>query len=100
MSMPGLPNIVELRESMRRSLRDWSKQHVGDDSNVITLMKRGRHSAQILRYAEDAKIDLIVMGTHGTSGVEHLLLGSVAEHVVRKAACPVLTVRPRQTAAA
>lgn len=47
----------------------------------------------ILEYAREAGIDLIVMGTHGRGAVAHLLIGSVAENVVRKAPCPVLTVR-------
>jgi nucleotide-binding universal stress UspA family protein len=47
---------------------------------------------EITRYAEDQDIDLIVMGTHGRSGVARLLMGSVAEKVVRNARCPVLTV--------
>jgi nucleotide-binding universal stress UspA family protein len=52
------------------------------------------HSAQtIVDYAEDQRIDLIVMGTHGRTGLAHLLMGSVAEHVVRTAPCPVMTVR-------
>jgi universal stress protein A len=54
----------------------------------------GGHSARtIVDYATDRKKDLIVMGTHGRSGVAHLLMGSVAEKVVRTAPCPVLTVR-------
>jgi nucleotide-binding universal stress UspA family protein len=48
---------------------------------------------EILRYAIDNEIDLIVMGTHGRGGVSHMLLGSIAEKVVRRAPCPVLTVR-------
>lgn len=48
---------------------------------------------EIVAYAHDAQIDLIVLGTHGRAGMAHLFLGSVAEHVVRTAACPVLTVR-------
>lgn len=48
---------------------------------------------EIVRYATDNNIDLIVMGTHGRSGMSHMLLGSVAEKVVRRAPCPVLTVR-------
>lgn len=48
----------------------------------------------IIQYAQEQDIDLIVMGTHGHSGLAHLLIGSVAERVVRKAPCPVLTVRP------
>jgi nucleotide-binding universal stress UspA family protein len=47
----------------------------------------------IAEYARANKIDLIVMGTHGRGGVQHLLMGSVAERVVRTAPCPVLTVR-------
>lgn len=49
---------------------------------------------EIIRYSKDNAIDLIVMGTHGYSGLKHLILGSVAENVVRKAPVPVLTVRP------
>ena len=53
----------------------------------------GLTAKQIAQYAADHAIDFIVMGTHGRRGVAHLLLGSVAEHVVRTASCPVLTVR-------
>jgi nucleotide-binding universal stress UspA family protein len=48
---------------------------------------------EIIRYANDEDIDLIVMGTHGRGGLARLLMGSVAEKVVRTARCPVLTVR-------
>lgn len=54
---------------------------------------RGLVAPQIVDYAANQDIDLIVIGTHGRRGVAHLLLGSVAEHVVRTAGCPVLTVR-------
>jgi nucleotide-binding universal stress UspA family protein len=47
----------------------------------------------ILRYAATEDVDLIVMGTHGRGGVSHMLLGSIAERIVRRAPCPVLTVR-------
>ena len=49
--------------------------------------------AEILLYAGEHDIDLIVMGTHGRGAVAHLIMGSVAERVVRTAPCPVLTVR-------
>jgi nucleotide-binding universal stress UspA family protein len=52
--------------------------------------------AEILDYAAKHAVDLIVMGTHGRGGVSHLLLGSIAERVVRRAPCPVLTVRQPQ----
>uniref|UniRef100_UPI0030EB9E98 universal stress protein n=1 Tax=Symmachiella dynata TaxID=2527995 RepID=UPI0030EB9E98 len=48
--------------------------------------------SEILQYAKAKDIDLIVLGTHGRTGISHLLIGSVAEKVVRKARCPVLTV--------
>jgi nucleotide-binding universal stress UspA family protein len=53
----------------------------------------GAPHAEILRYATEQEIDLIIMGTHGRGRVAHILMGGVAEHVVRKAPCPVLTVR-------
>jgi nucleotide-binding universal stress UspA family protein len=53
----------------------------------------GTPSVEIVRYAKEYEIDLIAMGTHGRSGVAHLIMGSVAEHVVRNSSCPVLTVR-------
>ena len=59
----------------------------------------GLTAKEIVKYAEQYAIDLIVMGTHGRRGVAHLLLGSVAEHVGRIAPCPVLTVRDPQNAA-
>jgi nucleotide-binding universal stress UspA family protein len=58
-----------------------------------TAIVTGLTAKEIVGYAEGNDIDLIVMGTHGRRGVAHLLLGSVAEHVVRTARCPVLTVR-------
>lgn len=54
----------------------------------------GRAADAILHQATESQADLIVMGTHGRSGLNHMLLGSVAEQVVRTAACPVLTIRP------
>lgn len=56
-------------------------------------IREGTPFYEIIQYAREADIDLIVMGTHGHSGLAHVLLGSVTEKVVRKAPCPVLTVR-------
>lgn len=60
---------------------------------VQRLLRLGEPFVEIINYARGNAIDLIVMGTHGRGPVKHLLLGSVAEKVVRKAPCPVLTVR-------
>jgi nucleotide-binding universal stress UspA family protein len=56
------------------------------------VMRIGRPYNEIVRYAKEHEMDLIVMGTHGREGVAHVLIGSVAEKVVRRAPCPVLTV--------
>ena len=60
---------------------------------VLRVSGLGGPYVEIVRYAQEREIDLIVMGTHGRGFVEHMLMGSVAEKVVRKAPCPVLTVR-------
>jgi nucleotide-binding universal stress UspA family protein len=57
------------------------------------IVKVGDPLRQVVDYARDEAVDLIVLGTHGRSGLAHLFLGSVAERVVRTAPCPVLTVR-------
>lgn len=57
------------------------------------VTKVGQPHNEIIRYAKSKKSDLIVIGTHGRGAIEHMLLGSVAEKVVRTAPCPVLTVR-------
>lgn len=73
-------------------------------NHVLTAEERDKYSAQmvtligspfleIINYAKSQNIDLIVMGTHGRGPIAHMLMGSVAEKVVRKAPCPVLTVR-------
>jgi universal stress protein A len=63
------------------------------DITVETEVLFGHGARTIAEYALERDIDLIVMGTHGRTGVAHLILGSVAERVVRIAPCPVLTVR-------
>ncbi len=57
------------------------------------VLRVGATAEQIVRYAEERDVDLIVMGTHGRTGMAHLLMGSVAEQVVRTAPCPVTLVR-------
>jgi nucleotide-binding universal stress UspA family protein len=62
-------------------------------SSVKTLLLTGSPAEEIVRFADDHSVDVIVMGTHGWTGIRHLILGSTAENVVRSARCPVLTVR-------
>jgi nucleotide-binding universal stress UspA family protein len=81
--------VEEVRERLLDRLDATEEQRFRGSRGVV----RGLIAPQIADYADSQDIDLIVMGTHGRRGVAHLLLGSVAEHVVRIARCPVLTVR-------
>jgi nucleotide-binding universal stress UspA family protein len=67
----------------------WSKEY-----GVTIAVKHGQPFVEIIRYAREHDVDLIVIGTHGRTALSHALMGSVAERVVRKAPCPTLTVRP------
>lgn len=85
--------IARLRDELGQQLslaRDEAK--TSGVTEVETRLTEGNAAREIVRTAESWKADLVVMGTHGRTGIEHLLLGSVAEKVVRKAGCPVITV--------
>ncbi|MGV3517189.1 universal stress protein [Luteitalea sp.] len=71
-----------------------------DDARITRVVATGVPHAAIIEYAESVDADLIVVGTHGYGPIKHLLLGSVAERVVRQAACPVMTVPHRSVGAA
>jgi nucleotide-binding universal stress UspA family protein len=61
------------------------------------IVQKGIPFVEIIRTARDKEVDLIVMGTHGRTGLEHILIGSVAERVIQRAPCPVLSIRlPKQ----
>ena len=64
-----------------------------DDVETERVVREGIPHAEILDYAESAAIDVVVMGTHGRTGLDHYLIGSVTERIVRNAPVPVLTVR-------
>lgn len=64
------------------------------DRRLVREIRVGHPVTEIVNYAEQKEMDLIVIGTHGRSGISHLLLGSVAEKVVRLAKCPVFSIHP------
>lgn len=68
---------------------------VEECTNVETDVREGKAFVEIIRKARESDIDLIVMGSHGRTGLEHILIGSVVEKVTRKAPCPVLVVKDR-----
>ena len=90
--------LPELQKGIEEGARKQLDQLLIDnDPNPIPVKKAVLTStapaAAIVQYARDTTIDLIIIGTHGRGAVAHLLMGSVAERVVRTAPCPVLTVR-------
>jgi nucleotide-binding universal stress UspA family protein len=76
-----------------RELTRLSEDMARDGRKVRTVVKRGVAAHVIVDTAKRMAADLIVMATHGRTGLDHMLVGSVAEKVVRAASCPVLTVR-------
>ena len=83
----------ELQKAAHKRLDQVLSQPERAQYNAEVVLKPGLPFAEILAYAKEHQIDLIVMGTHGRGPIAHVLLGSVAERVVRRAPCPVLTVR-------
>ena len=90
----GLAFNPRVRES--RTAADKALEQVASGRAAVRATAEGPTFLEILRYAKENNIDIIVMGTHGRSGLAHVMLGSVAERVVRTAACPVVTVRHPQ----
>ena len=98
MPSPGAPLPDALLENRDQEAEDllaaWSVGETGPATEITREVRRGQPFVEIIGCARDHDIDLIVMGTHGRTGLVHALIGSVAERVVRKAPCPVLSIRP------
>jgi nucleotide-binding universal stress UspA family protein len=75
--------------------KEWERLEAiaGDDIEIRRALEEGDPAEQILRFAKSHPCDLIVIGTHGRSGINRAVLGSVAERVVRLAPCPVVTLK-------
>jgi nucleotide-binding universal stress UspA family protein len=88
---------VETREALENQAREeLARRHAAHASALpgsSTALLVGPPAKRIVEHAKENGADLIVMGTHGRTGLGHLLLGSIAERVVRTAPCPVLTTR-------
>jgi nucleotide-binding universal stress UspA family protein len=92
--MPVGPPPEDLVELGKKESARFVAEHFADSKFAIhQAVVLGRPFIEIVRYARDNNVDLIILGTHGRSGLKHALLGSVAERVVRKAPCPVMTIR-------
>ncbi len=85
--------FTDLRTFAEELLRKFVKDHTRNGIQIESIVQEGDVTDTILAFAEAQEADLIVMGTHGRHGLDHLLLGSITEKVLRKARCPVLAVR-------
>lgn len=89
--------LVQLKAKINGELQKRSEELNKSGVKTSYSVLEGNPVAELIEYPSDHPCDLIVMGTHGRTGLTHLLIGSVAEKVVRKAPCAVLTVRGKQT---
>ncbi len=92
-----LEELVKQRKSEdRKQLNDFIAPELKKEIKVETIHRVGIPFLEIIKAAREKEVDLIVIATHGRTGLSHILLGSVAEKVVRKAPCPVLSIRHPQ----
>jgi universal stress protein A len=91
---PASQNGCPTRAAAEKSLAGVLDPQWSAGRRAVRAVAEGSPKVEIVRYARKQEIDLIVLATHGRSGLAHVLIGSVAENVVRTAPCAVLTVRP------
>lgn len=86
--------VTESKAAAEKSLASVLDPKWREGRKVVTALVEGSPKTEIIGYARKNSIDMIVLATHGRSGLAHAIMGSVAESVVRTAPCPVLTIRP------
>ena len=93
----GIPadKLIAMEEQEAKGLLSAFRERAGASPPALEFLEIGKPATKIVEAAKNWPADLIVIGSHGRGGVERLLLGSVAESVVRHASCPVLVVRAR-----
>jgi nucleotide-binding universal stress UspA family protein len=90
----ALPSMErELQDRSKEQLHVLIKKEVPEGIQVRSVIRTGKPFVEIIQLAKEENADLIIIATHGHSGIEHVLFGSTAEKVVRKAPCPVLSIR-------
>jgi nucleotide-binding universal stress UspA family protein len=82
-------------EEATRALEEFAHNNLPHDIHMNLVVRKGTPIEGILRFAKEEGIDMIVMATHGHTGLRHILMGNVTEKVVRQSRIPVLTVKPR-----
>ncbi len=91
---PPLADLMaDIEKQAERALNDLVPEEHREKLTIEHVIRKGVPFLEIVRCAEEMKADMIVCGTHGRTGLKHALFGSVAEKIVRKSPCPVLSVR-------
>ena len=94
MGQIAIPSVnTEWDVKAKEELNKLASNEIPKEIKVTTLIKTGKPFLEIIDTAAELDTDIIIIATHGHTGVEHILFGSTAEKVVRKAPCPVLTLR-------
>ncbi|WP_432821033.1 universal stress protein [Trichloromonas sp.] len=83
----------EIEEGARKMMEKFCRTQIKDYSKYETFIVPGIPYDEVIKKAEEQSADLIIMGTHGRTGLDHVLFGSTAEKVVRKSSIPVMTIR-------
>jgi nucleotide-binding universal stress UspA family protein len=90
---PIVPSLEQMTAAVQAAFDRLVRENGLERLSFRREVCQGTPFLEIIRFAKENEVDLIVMGTHGRSGLVHVLMGSVTDKVVRKAPCPVLTVR-------
>jgi nucleotide-binding universal stress UspA family protein len=90
--LPGVED--ELREKGAEELQALIEREIGDRVKATCAVRTGNPHQEILHEADEKGVDMIIVATHGHSGVEHMLFGSTADRIVKRSRVPVLTIRP------
>ncbi len=96
--VPIEPSLPEWEQEARAELVKIAAQNLGEDAKCKLFVRRGDPANAILEVEKELRPDLVIMATHGWTGLRHLVLGSVTERIVRESIAPVLTVRERHRA--
>ncbi len=90
--LEAIRNMLQARDT---DLREFVPQESLKDLDVEFIIRKGKPGEEILKFAEEKNLDLIVIGTQGRSAIKATLMGSAAQSVVNRAKCPVLVIHPR-----
>jgi len=83
-------------EEALKALKEFMQDSIASALHVTPVVRYGTPAEEIIRFAEQEEVDLIVIATHGRTGLRHIMMGSVAERIVRLSGIPVLSVKPGQ----